>query len=231
MSESATLITAAVAAEVGPLVRRLRLRRDRSLLRGTLTFVGTHDGRRVIVVVTGIGPDRAGKVTRRMIQLVSPAAVLITGTAGAANPNLHTGHVIEPAQIIDAARNVRLHPTLPGQSRGVLRTSDLLIESPDEKARLFADGVDAIDMESAAIAEVCDHFEVPWRCARAIFDEAGELLPGWLMGMTGRDGRVSVRGAMWSIMTRPHQIGRLMRLGKQARRAAEAAAERIAALL
>ena len=54
-------------------------------------------------------------------------------------------------------------------------TSDVLIDDLDELAAMHTDrGVVALDMETAAIAHVCETRGVPWSVFRAISDRSSE---------------------------------------------------------
>ena len=88
---------------------------------------------------------------------------------------------------------------LPGvQPAGKLVTHDDFDMGPDEHARLVADGFIAVDMETAAIAAVCEARGCAWSAVRAISDLVG-VTPGAVIDLADADGNPSsVRGcATW----------------------------------
>lgn len=232
MPHTTTLITTAVTAEAGPLIKALGLRRDRSLVRRRLVYTGHHAGRPIVLAVTGMGREQATHVVESLMRRCGPQRVLISGTAGATRGDLNTGDVILPARVIDADSDELLEPTWLATSEYVLRTGGAVIESAAEKAALYERfGIDAVDMETAAIAGVCEHYQTPWLCARAICDTAAMTLPAGSAKLVNRRGRPRMLGAACYLMRHPGRLKELMRLGEAAKRAAEALARRIPPLL
>ncbi|MDB5817460.1 MAG: 5-methylthioadenosine nucleosidase/S-adenosylhomocysteine nucleosidase [Rhizobacter sp.] len=56
-------------------------------------------------------------------------------------------------------------------------SGDAFMADPQTVTRLVDDGWDLIDMESAAFAQTCQHFDQDWFVLRAITDQADELSP------------------------------------------------------
>jgi hypothetical protein len=56
-------------------------------------------------------------------------------------------------------------------------SGDAFMADPRTVIRLVEDGWDLIDMESAAFAQTCQHFDQDWFILRAISDQADELSP------------------------------------------------------
>jgi nucleoside phosphorylase len=107
-----------------------------------------------------------------------------------------------------------------------------MVSEPGEKRRLFEErGADAVDMETAAVAAVCEQRGVAWGVVRAISDPAGEALPAFVEKLNRPDGRANGWAAVRSILRDPRRIGALARLGYRSRIAGRALSERVAALL
>ena len=223
-----TLILVALEAELLPLARRLGLRRESEPLIRAGSF-GEHG---LIAAATGMGRGRAATEADRLIQAYSPRRVLVSGTAAGAGPSLKTADVLTPAVVIDAATERRFSPTLPTDTCGTLVSVDEIVDSAQAKAALHRRwSADAIDMESAAIAQACDRRSIPWLCVRAILDPADTALPPALGSLTTPDGRTRpLVGAAYAL-SHPWRIRTLLRLGRDTHRAMTAVADRLLALL
>ena len=67
----------------------------------------------------------------------------------------------------------------PGVHCGPLLTADRVVRLPGEKRSLFSRyGALAVDMETYAVAEVCQRRQVAFSSIRVINDTADETLPG-----------------------------------------------------
>lgn len=231
VTRSTILITAAVVAEVAPLIRRLAMRRAEA---AHIEFVADIDGARVRLVVTGVGPQRASAVVDPLLHDAPPRYVVITGFAGGLRPDLRVGDVVTAARLIDSDTGASYQPAAGAtdDTPVTLLTHDRIVLTPADKAALRARfDADAVDMESALIAARCDAAGVPWVCVRAISDEADHALPEGVERLTRPDGRADLPAALRHAVTRPGDIGRLIRLGRAARRAAAQIASKVPHLL
>jgi adenosylhomocysteine nucleosidase len=157
----------------------------------------------VVAVAGGVGKVKAAACTQYLIDRFSIEALICTGVAGAINPRLHAGDVVisrktlqhdfdpgDPEVLrrfrrrwleadpglaklaLDAAKGL----SLAGQCRpGKVLTGDQAIVSQDRRQWLWQTfRGDCVDMESAALAQVCQMNGVPWVIVRAISDSAEE---------------------------------------------------------
>ena len=114
---------------------------------------------------------------------------------------------------------------------GRLASSPRLVATPADKAALAAaTGALAVDMESAAIAEVCQAARVPCAAVRAISDAADTALSPQLVALLA-GGRVSPRRVLMALLRRPALAGELWRLARDTRRAARRLADALGRLL
>jgi hypothetical protein len=100
-----------------------------------------------------------------------------------------------------------------------------LILDLDVFARLEARGVIAIDMETSAIAAVCERRGCPWSVLRAISDRAGDpSIDSAVFGLAGPDGGPNLPALALFLLTRPWRIAQLARLARSMRLATNTAA-------
>jgi adenosylhomocysteine nucleosidase len=165
---SKVLIAAALARELSPLRRT------------------SHPN--VTLLKTGEGPSNASRALKDEIERARPAIVVAIGYAGALSEDLEIGDLVLVNRLIGCGW--ALSPDLLGLARRVRMDSvrlangvsvDRIVSSRREKlelARRLGDGRTAVvDMESAAIAEVCSPGGLPLLIVRAITDRLDEDLP------------------------------------------------------
>lgn len=215
--------------ELRAVVRAGRLRRTDGSS-GPVRHEGTVGRWRVAAGLTGIGTERAQAATVALLDATEPDHVVVVGIAGAVGRTHGLGDAIDPDRVVDAGsgRAFTPHPlgALSGR-HGTLVTGDELVRDPARLAALEADGVVALDMETAAIAAVCEVRGVPWSVARAISDVAGDDIVGDTVdgGLATQDGEPDVRAVLRYVGARPWRVAGLARVANQAQRAARTAAD------
>jgi adenosylhomocysteine nucleosidase len=212
-------ILAAMVPELQPLVRALRLAPAPPL--GARAFRGTHGAIDVVAAVTEMGTQAATDVTTRLLDATAVDHVLVVGICGAVARELAIGELIVPARVVDEASGCVLRPKpLGGSPRGVLMTTDSLHTDPAVIARFAADGVIALDMETAAIGMVCAARGIPWSVLRAVSDRAGDpAVDADLVGMSNADGTPNPGTIARFLLSHPRRIPSLLRLGRGMRAA------------
>jgi adenosylhomocysteine nucleosidase len=212
----------AMPMELRPLRRRLRLRKSE------LGYAGWIGDRPVTAVITGIGTALAHAATVRLLDEVDVERVIVVGIAGAIENQTPIGALVLPEFVVSGADGSEHRPTplRVGNAHGKLWTSDELLLDPAVLADLRAHGVVALDMETAAIAKVCDEHDVPWSVVRAISDRAGDGgVDAEIVGLSHPDGRLNFSAVARYLVRHPDALPRLVRLGKGAKLAAARAAE------
>ena len=126
-------------------------------------------------VHTGMGAAAALDAAQRALTELQPAFLIASGFAGGLDATLEPGTLI-------AAQNLSsptLLDRLPSSVRHVQLVSvDAALDTPADKARVRAStGADAVDLESAALAEACANTGTPLLVLRIISDAANEPLP------------------------------------------------------
>jgi len=228
-------IIAPMPNELRPVVKMLGLRRTGE--RGGMpVYTGTVGGAEVVATRTGIGPALAEKAMEELLQLTDVDRVVVVGIAGGLEPVSAVGDLIVPEAVVDDATGERFRATPVGDvtPKGVLRTGDEADYGLDDAgvARLRDQGFTALDMETAAVARVCERHGIPWLAFRAISDMAGDSSLGpVVMTLVNPDGSPRPWAGIRFLLGHPHRIPRFVRLGRDARAATIAAAEAAAAHL
>jgi adenosylhomocysteine nucleosidase len=217
-------------SELRPVVRRLALRR-RPKQNGRSRHSGTVGAVEITATTTGIGMAAATAAAQRLLGAAAIDHLLVVGIAGGVDPGVEIGDVVVPEVVVDDATGIEYRPDGFGGAdrRGQLVSSDDLLVDPAAQARLIDRGVLAVDMETAAVAAVCEEQHCRWSVFRGISDRARDgMIDDELLGLAGPDGSGDLGAVLRYLGRRPWRIGRLARLGRDsslaARRAADAAA-------
>lgn len=218
-------LLAPMRQELAPLVRRLRLRRAET---DTALYVGLAGRIEIVAALTGIGTQAAAAATERLLDATKLDHVLVVGIAGGVDAEQRIGSLIAPEVVVDFASGHEYRPVQLGElpPRGRLVTSDQLVTGQGEAAELKRNGVVGLDMETAAIAAVCERRGCPWSVFRAISDRVtdGTTDPA-VLALAGPDGGGDAGAVARYLLARPWRIVRLMRLALGTLRAANAAAD------
>ncbi len=212
----------AMPMELRPLRRRLGLRK------AGLGYAGRIGDRLVIAVITGIGTALARAATVRLLDAVDVKWVIVVGIAGAIGNEIPIGTLVLPQLVVNGADGSVHRPTPlgVGTAYGKLWTTDELLLDRAQHAELRVDGVLALDMETAAVAKVCDERGIPWSVVRAISDRASDgTVDAEIFGLTHPDGTRNLPAVARYLVRHPGALPRLVRLTKGANLAIERAAE------
>lgn len=188
------------------------------------------DGTEIGAVMIGVGTASARAATERLLTTpgIEVERVIVVGVAGGIDESLSIADVVVPEAVVDAATGTARATTALAAGTlaraGRVVTSDEFLTGPDNLARLRAEGYLAIDMETSAVAEVCEAHNVPWCAIRAISDTlADELADHDVVGLLRPDGTTDPRAVLRLLRRRPSIVPRLVRLGRDTRRATAAA--------
>lgn len=167
-------------------------------VKNDVTFhIGTVNGNEVIAMQCGIGKVNAAMGALTLIDLFEPEIVINTGVAGGTGSDAGVLDVViadrvayhdfwclgeEWGQVPGCPKfftTVNLHllddADNPRIKRGLIASGDLFVSKPSEVEfiRSVYPDVKAVDMESAAIAQVCHLKGVLFYCMRVISDTPG----------------------------------------------------------
>jgi nucleoside phosphorylase len=181
----------------------------------------------VVAGLTGIGMRAGAEAAARVLEATSPDHLVVVGIAGGIGGSVAVGDLLVPDLVLNLDTGESLHPTPLGDppQRGALASSDQLLAAAEEVERLKERGVVAIDMETAAIAAVCESRGCPWSVFRAISDRADDgTTDAAVLALTHSDGSPNLVAVARFVLTQPHRIPQLVRLGRGVKAATRAAA-------
>jgi nucleoside phosphorylase len=211
-------LLAPMPSELAPLVKAFALRRDGS------GYLGRSGATELVAGKTGIGTKLAAEATERLLDAHAVEHVMVVGIAGGMGPS-RVGDVVYPEVVVDRASGAEYRPSplsaVPAKGRLVTHDD---FDMPDaDRDALVAEGFVAVDMETAAVAAVCERRGVPWSAVRSISDLVG-VTPGDVISLANADGTPNVGASIRYLVTKPWRIPRLVRLGLDSTRAAKVAA-------
>jgi adenosylhomocysteine nucleosidase len=159
----------------------------------------------VAIHVSGVGRNRARHTAEAALRSVpAPRLVIAAGFCGALAPGLRVGDVVTSPRIV---------------------TVDHLVADPADKHQLAErTGAEAVDMESAAVEEVCAARGVPFLAVRVVSDTADTALSPELVRLLS-GGRVSPLKAAVALAGKPSLLGEFRRLARDTKQAARSLAD------
>jgi adenosylhomocysteine nucleosidase len=181
-----------------------------------------------LLALSGIGGAAAAAAAQALVDS-GVSALMTFGMAGGLDPALKPGCVVIPCELLSthgaryaACRSWRERVAaavspLCAVTEGNLLTSAQAIDTPAEKAAaLRSTGAAAVDMESAAVADVAARHNLPFIAVRVIVDTAADVLPRAVVAAS-RAGRVRFGRLIGGLILRPREIAALLRLAQRYR--------------
>ena len=163
-------IVAALEREVRPLVKRWRVH-EREHAGRRFRF---YENGETVLVCGGIGAEPARRAAEAVLALYSPNCVYSVGYAGALEPTLRIGDILQPVRVINAKEGSTAS-IVGGQGTLV---SHALVASVSQKTKLReAYNAQAVDMESSAVARAAEARGVAFAAVKVISDEFNFELP------------------------------------------------------
>jgi len=162
------------------------------------------------------------------------AGVISVGVAGGLDPTLTPGTVIVASAVRSGQTSYSTSPywaaalrrALPNAVSGLLAGSDTPVLTVADKTALHeAHGALAVDMESHIVARAAQAQGIPFAALRVVIDPADRAVPPLAFAGMAADGSTDVRAVMFGLLKAPHQLGGLLRLGRDASLAKAALAQ------
>lgn len=179
----------------------------------------------ILISLSGSGPKNAASAAQNLV--TQGATQLISwGCAGALASQLKAGDLVIPAEVL-TQDNIQLatHKEWSQQvidlldktishTQATLLESDTVITQADDKNRLYqSTQAVAVDMESAAVAQLAHQAQIPFIAIRSIADPAQLDLPGAIDYAMTDSGVISIRKLLRYLYSHPGDLPRLITLG------------------
>ena len=193
-------------------------------------WAGTVGDSDVTAIHIGMGPPLTRAATERLFDAGAPRVdhVMNAGICGGLDPELEVGTLLNPEIVIDHTSGHEYRHRPPGDEplAGKLMTTQGVHLDEALSKRFFAQGCLGVDMESAAVAEVCEAHGCDWSIYRCIGDRYFDgLLDERLLAMTKPDGSGDFEAVQRLLAEEPDLQAKLDRLSGDTTRAARLAAE------
>jgi nucleoside phosphorylase len=196
---------------------------------------GRVGGSDVTAIHIGMGPSLTRAATARLFDDADRGSVpvdhvMIAGICGGLDPALAVGTLINPEVVVEHETGASYRHTPPGDApqAGKLVTTEGVSLDRELSERFRRDGYLGVDMESSAVAEVCEAQGCAWSVYRCIGDRPFDgLLDDRIVALTNPDGSGNTIEIKRLLAAEPELVPKLERLSQDtalaARRAAEAA--------
>lgn len=200
--------------------------------------LGRLAGHTILIIESGMGFENAGRAAEAIIGAAVPDLLISAGFCGGLAPELRVGDVVvATALLVATVGDLENVPTdVPDACRKLVDAS-----TPDD--RLFSGSFistprmlpkrrlagmvppsvrcPAVEMESAAIAQIAARHRVPFAAIRSVSDPLEEELDFSLEEFCNRDMKISIPRVLLAVLRTPRIIPQLIRLASNSRVAAK----------
>jgi adenosylhomocysteine nucleosidase len=183
------------------------------------------------LLLSGVGPDNARRAATRLAD-EGVTALISWGSAGGLHPDMPPGALLLPKFILTVegrtfavtedwrSRIQQLMACRFTVYEGGLLQSSQPVTTVEQKKALFArTAAVAVDMESAAIAEVALSRGLSFVAVRAVLDPSSRSLPRSVTDAVDANGSVRMRALVMGLMRRPSDVARTFQLWTDLRHA------------
>ena len=193
---------------------------------------GSWDGRRLVIVESGVGQEAAADTTSAVLALHNPKWIISAGFAGSLREDLRKGHILMANEVADASNGLltiglNIDEEAAANSRGLhigrLLTVDRLIRTKTEKEQLSQEHAAlACDMETFAIVEACQSGNTPCMSVRVVSDGLEDELPNEIERLLDQTTLAAKLGAAaGAIFQRPSSVKDMWQLREDAIKASD----------
>jgi hopanoid-associated phosphorylase len=185
----------------------------------------------LMAISTGGDRDATKRSVEAMIREGADQLVSF-GIAGALDPSLNPGDLILASAVrlpdghrqpVDQKWLVHIAQALPQARIADVAGSSTIVATAEAKATLHRDsGAVCVDQESHWVAQIADANRAPFIVVRAIADRAGDTLPPAVLVGLDEKGNPRTGAVIAALLRDPSQIGGVIRVALQTRRALKA---------
>ncbi len=241
-------VLCAIRQEISPLVACINVH-EKFDIDEVLFFRGDLGGLPLVLVQGGVGRKNAVKAANYLLESIKVDLLISAGVAGGIRHGLNVGDLVvaesvghsnqcdfdgEELQLeSDYVCNKEVFQIARQLSKGMeskfhfgsLLTVDKVISSASTKKRIGEqNSFLAVEMESAAVAEVAYRKVVKFAAIRSISDDIDDDLHLDYESIMSDEGKVKVARIALEVLKDPHKLSLLRRLNKQTRTAAKSLA-------
>ena len=192
-------IIGAIEAEISLYLDKLENRRDSEFIKRTF-HEGTFLGKEVVIVAAGMGQVNAASGAMALVNNYKADFIIVSGVAGGIDKSLHIGDTVIADKVCYHDLDAMVFEDHPKVSGGYFipdeKISSILFETPEKHTGKVVKGTivtgdvfieqegreDIIkrfapmctDMETAAIAHICNLCDVPFAAVRSMSDTEEE---------------------------------------------------------
>jgi nucleoside phosphorylase len=216
----------AMPIELAPLTRTLSL--TETHVGDDTMHEGAIDGRDIVAIVTGMGTELATAGTRRLLDAVPVCWVLVVGITGALENETPIGTLVMPEVVVNSetGREFRPTPLTDQKPAGKMWTTNGLTTQHSDLAALRQQGVVSLDMETAAIAELCEARGIPWSVFRVISDRASDgTVDEEVFRLSNQDGTPNPEAIERYMKEHPERLPVLAQMAEDAKLATQTAVD------
>jgi len=225
------VVLAPMPLEMGAIVAAFGLRPGGDKKQDPWT--GRVGGSQVTAIHIGMGPPLTRAALARLFDLAAPdhAAVdhvMVAGICGGLDPDVPVGTLLNPELVVDHTSGTAYRHTPPGDAplAGKLVTTEDVTLDHGLSRRFLAEGFLGVDMETAAVAEMCEQQGCPWSAYRCIGDRwVDGLIDERVIALTNQDGSGKMNELNRLLAAEPEVARKLERLSRDTTLAARLAAE------
>jgi nucleoside phosphorylase len=180
-----------------------------------------------------MGPPLTRAAITRLLDEPAPGSapidhIMIAGICGGIDPDLAVGTLINPETLVDftSGATYRHHPPGDVPMTGKLMTTEGVTLDNDLSRTMHDQGFVGVDMESSAVAEMCEARGLPWSVYRCIGDRwVDGLLDPRIVALTNPDGSGDSEAIAQLVASEPQLAANLNQLMHDTAHAAQLAAE------
>lgn len=216
-----------VAAESREFSGFLRHLRNRRRLQWPVQYAISAElnGRKVVLIADGPGPDLAGHAAEVAGKQALVEAFVSTGFCGALRPGLEQGTIVIASAIVDEGGKVIGQTSVPVARLSAVKEKLLslnrVLVTPLEKRDAAAIGAGAVEMEAAGVLEYARKGEIPFHGIRVVTDTVNEGFSIDFNRMRDSDGRFSRSRIIKEACRDPFKLfPELLQFDRRCRRAA-----------